>query len=486
VDELLFGAAGQFRTQGNVTHGAAEPRRPVSVREVLAGDLDAYLDRELFEAPDSEHAPCDTASVEEMSGRVRALLALAQEETEWLERNPRPSVRAVESPREPAVEIPEWMRTSPDASQVTPLGALLSPRGEGALSRASGSARAQRDVSSWHGVPMSGAGRDVDAERARGAGPRLLALLGSAAVGALTAGLFLVAVQYVREGSQWNAARGVEAAQGSGAAVSGRAGAVPSLTGGPAATAREPQEVPSVQPLASASVSVAGAMLPATQEGLRQAVNGLHPVALTSTSPAPAASAVTLEVARPALSSREVRANVDAAGGVSRAPAAPVELAFGDAEAGGELSRGAVEAKAAAEEGPYADLDEEFARELGFTGDAESLKAQAPPRTVYVPPALDVKEVLTPADVKQVVLTNQPALTACLRSHAQGTAMAAGGRFEVQWSVLPSGETRDVSLDTSALRGTPLSRCIEDVVRRWRFPVHQVRMQAPIRFPFVF
>ncbi|NTX40056.1 AgmX/PglI C-terminal domain-containing protein [Myxococcus sp. CA051A] len=134
------------------------------------------------------------------------------------------------------------------------------------------------------------------------------------------------------------------------------------------------------------------------------------------------------------------------------------------------------------------ELDEEFARELGFTEDGEERAASESTvaRTVYVPPALDAKEHLTPEDVKQVVVSNQPAITACLRQHAADTSVQKDGRFVVRWSVLPSGEATSVAMDTQALRATPLAGCIEGVVRGWKFPVHTVRMQEPIRFPFVF
>ncbi|NTX09990.1 AgmX/PglI C-terminal domain-containing protein [Myxococcus sp. CA056] len=134
------------------------------------------------------------------------------------------------------------------------------------------------------------------------------------------------------------------------------------------------------------------------------------------------------------------------------------------------------------------ELDEEFARELGFTEDGEERVASESTvaRTVYVPPALDAKEHLTPEDVKQVVVSNQPAITACLRQHASDTSVQKDGRFVVRWSVLPSGEATSVAMDTQALRATPLAGCIEGVVRGWKFPVHTVRMQEPIRFPFVF
>ncbi|MCE9668985.1 AgmX/PglI C-terminal domain-containing protein [Myxococcus stipitatus] len=168
-------------------------------------------------------------------------------------------------------------------------------------------------------------------------------------------------------------------------------------------------------------------------------------------------------------------------------PAAPPEvreMSFDSGDVAGDAAVATEEAEAAVETGP----DEAFARELGFTEEAEAARAeeQAPARTVYVPPSLDGKEHLTPDDVRQVVVANQPAITACIRQHAQDTSAQKGGRFTVRWSVLPGGETTGVAMETESLRSTPLAGCIEGVVRGWKFPVHRVRMSEPIRFPFVF
>ena len=53
-------------------------------------------------------------------------------------------------------------------------------------------------------------------------------------------------------------------------------------------------------------------------------------------------------------------------------------------------------------------------------------------------------------------------------------------------SVDTSGTESGVAMETEALRGSPLAGCIEDQVRTWKFPVHRVAMNAPVRFPFVF
>ncbi|WP_141621688.1 AgmX/PglI C-terminal domain-containing protein [Myxococcus sp. AB036A] len=513
MDELLSGAEGQFRTQGKGTPGALEPRGTVSVSEALEGDLDAYLDRELLEACEDDAAVEDPAPVTDVSASMRALLALAEEETEWLERLPSSTSHMLDVLPEPTVEIPEWMRTSPGAKTVTSLGALLPPRAENVLARAPdapmwGDAppHAHLESARWRGASVSETGRVL--------GLRPGELMGAAAVGALAAGLMLVAGLYVRGdftgtqvsvddairrtangavlGASGDARAGLSSA-GAGAAMSGHAigastptqAAVSGSSPDAALAAASSVAVSSTQP------GMGSTLLQDAANGLRASVPASEPARNPGT---PVAES--LAVVSPAPIKRKAPAKPDEAAAL---PPAPVELDFGDTGAEGAASQdaiatspGDVAAEAVeedtSEKGPYADLDETFARELGFTedADAELSKAEEPPRTVYVPPAVDVKEHLTPEDVKQVVLTNQPAITACLRSHAQGTPMEAGGRFMVQWSVLPSGETLNVSMDTAALRATPLSRCIEDVVRRWKFPVHQVRMQEPIRFPFIF
>ncbi|ABF89948.1 hypothetical protein MXAN_0466 [Myxococcus xanthus DK 1622] len=526
MDELLSGAEGQFRTQGKGTPGALEPRGTVSVSEALEGDLDAYLDRELLEACEDDAAVEDPAPVTDVSARMRALLALAEEETEWLERLPLSTSRALDVLPEPTVEIPEWMRTSPGAKKVTSLGALLPPRAENVLARAP-------DAPMWGDAPPHA---HLESARWRAAsatetvsvlGLRPGELMGAAAVGALAAGLLLVAGLYVRGGDSTGTQASVDDAirrtahgavlgtsgdaqaglssAGAGAAMRTAASSGHAIGASTSTQAAVSGSSPDAALAASSHVSGAASSMAvsSTQPGigsalLRDAAKGLRasvPASEPARSPGTPV-AESLAVVSPAPFKRKAPAKPDEAAAL---PPAPVELDFGDTGAAGAASQdaiatspGDVAAEAVeedtSEKGPYADLDEAFARELGFTedADAELSKAEAPARTVYVPPAVDVKEHLTPEDVKQVVLTNQPAITACLRSHAQGTPMEAGGRFMVQWSVLPSGETLNVSMDTAALRATLLSRCIEDVVRRWKFPVHQVRMQEPIRFPFIF
>jgi hypothetical protein len=256
--------------------------------------------------------------------------------------------------------------------------------------------------------------------------------------------------------------------------------------------------VPGANPgMPQAAASVSGTVLSTAQADVRGAANNLRAPQPTEATVLTGGKAGTEPVREAPVRRTVAKARIVPASTVSEDTStadeeASTEPSFTQAESStGSKTRGAkavVSSTQARPPGKYAELDEDFARQLGFTEDAEPRAATDPrsKRTVYIPPAPDAKEHLTPDDVKQVVTTNQPAITACIRQHAKGTPVEGGGRFLVKWSVLPAGDTAQVSMDTDTLRATLLAHCIEDVVRRWKFPAHRVRMQAPIRFPFVF
>jgi hypothetical protein len=134
------------------------------------------------------------------------------------------------------------------------------------------------------------------------------------------------------------------------------------------------------------------------------------------------------------------------------------------------------------------EFDPDFERELGFTEDA----VRKPPeskgvKSVWIPPdpGQDIAESLTPEDIQQVVIANQPAIASCIRRHKEAIPNLSGGRFMVRWFIYPTGSTYGVTMETQQLRGTALATCIEGLVRDWKFPRHRTQM-GPIRFPFIF
>ncbi|MFP2932012.1 AgmX/PglI C-terminal domain-containing protein, partial [Pyxidicoccus sp. 3LG] len=150
------------------------------------------------------------------------------------------------------------------------------------------------------------------------------------------------------------------------------------------------------------------------------------------------------------------------------------------------------------------DLDEDLGLEAVPEGEASSAEALGPDkaydrylsgpapgagkdraeRTVYVPPDPSKPPAeLAQSDIFEVVLANKGDITTCARE--QQEAAGEGGRVVLRWNILPSGKVSEVVTETSALKGTPLARCIEDKVRGWTFPKHQ-EQGGPVRFPFVF
>ncbi|MDC0711243.1 AgmX/PglI C-terminal domain-containing protein [Stigmatella sp. ncwal1] len=96
----------------------------------------------------------------------------------------------------------------------------------------------------------------------------------------------------------------------------------------------------------------------------------------------------------------------------------------------------------------------------------------------------DLPVRLEPVEIQRVVVANQPAIASCIRRHKEATGNE-GGSFVLRWTILASGSTAQVGMATDEMRGTPLARCIEGLVRGWKFPRHRVQ-QAPIQFPFRF
>lgn len=136
----------------------------------------------------------------------------------------------------------------------------------------------------------------------------------------------------------------------------------------------------------------------------------------------------------------------------------------------------------------YDELDRKFAQELGFTDDAAKRAPESNGvKSVWIPPAPGegLPKTLTPEEIKQVVATNQPAISSCIRRHKDAIPGLSDGKFMMRWFIHPTGSTYQVAMETQALRGTAMATCIEGVVRGWKFPKHQTQM-GPIRFPFIF
>ncbi|WP_223641502.1 AgmX/PglI C-terminal domain-containing protein [Corallococcus sp. EGB] len=493
--------------------------------EAFDAELDACLERALsFET--SEEAELVPESF--ATGPLRTLLDLASTEESWLQSLPPSS----NDNREPALTlseeaanfiIPEWLRAdaSPSSTALASFcGAVTTwdaaPRAP--VWAAPGSPAEAYAPQPWTPyMPYAPVAPEPPPPAIADASTRILGLspmsfVSAVAMGALAAGLFVVAglrltaKDEARPTPQAQALAAPVGTQAGTPGTQGFAGAQPgTLAAGTAAPGVQglPGALPGTQeqPAQNLPQAIAGGVNTPALTDAQRAAQALAPNTPVLAGPASAGLTTGLhtlapeptESPRPAPVTKK-NAPVAQPGSAPEAPEDPGEvreLAFGGEISQEELARAAQAAAAEPEEDeePESELDEDFARELGFTDDAKATAAkQTPPeKTVYIPPApTSERDHLTPGDITNVVVTNQPAIATCVQNFKAGTALENGGRFQVRWSVDTTGAVSDVAMETEALKGSPLAGCIEDQVRGWKFPVHRVAMSAPVHFPFVF
>ncbi|NOJ97467.1 AgmX/PglI C-terminal domain-containing protein [Corallococcus coralloides] len=514
--------------------------------ETFEAELDACLERALSsETPEEEEIVPESFA----TGPLRTLLDLASTEETWLQSLPPPSNDNVEpqltlSAEAANIVIPEWLRAdeSPSStSQENACGAVTSwdaapPSPAWATPGSPAEAYAPQPWMPYAPVAPEPPPSAIADASTRILGMSPMSFVSAVAMGALAAGLLVVAglrLTAKDEAQTLAATEGVPQRGGMQAGAPGTPG-VTAAQPGTLATQRSAtgqQGAMSAQGFATAqpgtapaqvgtqgfygvpgtqaatpdfSQSIAGGMnTPALTDAQRAAqaltpntpgltgpasaglTTGLHTLApdpRPSTQPAP----VTQKKAPVAQRAATIEAPEDT--GEVR------EMSFGSEISEEELARArqaAAEAEAEEAAQPESEIDEDFARELGFTDDAESPEAsaqkQAQEKTVYIPPApTSEREQLAASDITNVVVTNQPAIATCVQNFKAGTALENGGRFQLRWSVDTAGTVSGVAMETEALKGSPLAGCIEDQVRGWKFPVHRVAMNTPVHYPFVF
>nr|WP_306466103.1 AgmX/PglI C-terminal domain-containing protein [Corallococcus exiguus] len=517
VSELLTGDVSSRAQVG----GSDFSRDP----ETFEAELDAYLDRALSSETFEEE---DLVPESFATGPLRTLLDLASTEETWLQSLPPPSNDNVEPQLTLSAEaanfvIPEWLRAdeSPSStSQENSCGAVTSwdaspPSPVWATPGSPAEAYAPQPWMPYAPVAPEPPPAIADAStRILGMSP--MSFVSAVAMGALAAGLLVVAGLRLTSKDETQPAPQAQVLNSTPVAAPGTAttqpGTVAARIGAPGtqgfATTQPGTQgfygVPGTQ-LATPdfSQSIAGGVnTPALTDAQRAAqaltpntpvlagpasaglTTGLHTLApdpTPSTQPAPVAKKVPVAQRAATLEAPEDT-------GEAR------EMSFGSEISEEEMARArqaAAEAEAEEAAQPGSEIDEDFARELGFTDEAESPEAsaskQAQEKTVYIPPApTSEREQLAPSDITNVVVTHQPAIATCVQNFKTGTALENGGRFQMRWSVDTAGTVSGVAMETDTLKGSPLAGCIEDQVRGWKFPVHRVAMNTPVHYPFVF
>jgi hypothetical protein len=145
---------------------------------------------------------------------------------------------------------------------------------------------------------------------------------------------------------------------------------------------------------------------------------------------------------------------------------------------------------------PKSGDDDAFEREFG-SGGKKTAKAEEPPpdspkpnrpKDVYIPAAPgsggDVPDQLSMGDVMQYVRDQKPAIVDCVKKQ-RSKEPDSTGTLVMRWTILTSGKTSGISVQTDEFKSTYLASCMTGLIKGWTFPRHK-SAQDPINFPFKF
>jgi hypothetical protein len=246
-----------------------------------------------------------------------------------------------------------------------------------------------------------------------------------------------------------------------------------------------PQPAPAPAPVVAAPAPVAPAPAPVVAAPApvapAPAVAAPAPAAALSPAPAPAVMAPA-PVAAPAEVSRPPVEKAPAVVAKKEPPVSrPVEKVTRPAERTVPRSEPVPEKKkvAAVVERSDEAMDDDFARELGFTSESSRQKKSTPEQDAR-------PESLSTSDILQVVASRKGDVLSCLQQHSPPKPEGGQGRFVVRWRLRTDGSATDVLLEDEHLKGSPFARCIESQVRSWKFSPHRVQRREAVRFPFTY
>lgn len=476
----------------------------VNVKEALDADLDAYLDRELYQQPTSEVRAAP--KVEKPTEQLQGVLALAAEEEQWLCAKPpvEPLAESSQDLDEVTCEIPAHLRveTEPGVSPEPPVEPALLEAPWAQLSEPlPGLALAP------HLAPQT---VNAPAAPSRTSWLVMSALTGVSAASALIAATLWMTRDTLPDTAQVMAAYAPAGSVAAVAVVPSTPASEPVLSVKDSPLARQPEK-----PVTGRGAGEAQAAASPEPKSPVQAAAIAHAVPVPAPVSVPAlAAAVSGDKANASAAKNPVPVKAETLKPQDKVPVRKVAVeqaqpprrqledpTLEDAEEE-ELpvlqAPPAAHAPAVAKAEPPpaapskpaepAELEEDFAGKMGFTSDAVRKRpAPVAVKSVWVPPDPDASlpETLSPGEIQQVVIASQPAISECIQQHKEAVPGVSGGKFMVRWFILPSGSTQQAAMETKALKGTALATCIEEVVRGWKFPKHRTQMGA-IRFPFIF
>ncbi len=127
-------------------------------------------------------------------------------------------------------------------------------------------------------------------------------------------------------------------------------------------------------------------------------------------------------------------------------------------------------------------------------GDGKKSSAKnedAPPKketAKYVPPppggGADVKESLENSDIIEGVSSHKPDLASCVQKQ-KAADPSLSGKLVMKWQIQTNGRTSNISVTSEEFKGTPIAKCIGDLIKTWTFPKHK-KQGEPVSFPFKF
>ncbi|MGC4115853.1 MAG: AgmX/PglI C-terminal domain-containing protein [Myxococcales bacterium] len=140
-------------------------------------------------------------------------------------------------------------------------------------------------------------------------------------------------------------------------------------------------------------------------------------------------------------------------------------------------------------------VDDDFENIFGGDGKkaepAPTPKAEKDkPKTVYIPPApgsgsTPAKAQLEQSDIMAVVVENKSMIKACV-DETKAKDPGASGTIVMRWTILPNGGVSNIQVKTEEYRKTPLSACLTNGIKKFKFPAYSGAQMPPVDFPFKF
>jgi hypothetical protein len=90
---------------------------------------------------------------------------------------------------------------------------------------------------------------------------------------------------------------------------------------------------------------------------------------------------------------------------------------------------------------------------------------------------------LEPVDVQRSVGQHRVELDQCVRAY-HALPDAPPGELNMVWTILPDGDTVDISAENADPDNMSLAHCLRDLIDNWYFPQHQLAQRVQFKFRY--